>query len=166
MKDPFPFEPLPWLSKAAQPWADLLSLPTLPYHIHEVLAGALLYTVIYWPLSPIVSTLVVGEKYTTLPRRRRVNWDAHVVSMVQSCLINALSLWVIFADKERGNMDAQERIWGYTGACGMITALAAGYFLWDLVVTSCNFDVFGPGTLAHAVSALVVYSFGFVSRPV
>ncbi|KAM0322816.1 hypothetical protein ACHAQA_009157 [Verticillium albo-atrum] len=58
-------------------------------------------------------------------------------------------------------MDWQARIWGYTGGVGMIQALAAGYFLWDLVVTSLNMDVFGPGTLAHAISALVVFSFGF-----
>lgn len=56
----------------------------------------------------------------------------------------------------------EERIWGYTGASGMIQGLAAGYFLWDLVVTSCNLDVFGLGTLAHAIAALFVYSLGFV----
>ncbi|KAG7101559.1 putative TLC domain-containing protein C17A2.02c like [Verticillium longisporum] len=67
----------------------------------------------------------------------------------------------MFVDEERREMDWQARIWGYTGAVGMIQALAAGYFLWDLVVTSLNMDVFGPGTLAHAVSALLVYSFGF-----
>ncbi|CRK45728.1 hypothetical protein BN1723_001071 [Verticillium longisporum] len=161
MKDPFPLEPLPWLSKAAQPWADYLSLPSLPLHIHEVLIAGLLYSVIYWPVSPLLSNLLVGERYRSLPRKRRVNWDAHVVSFFQSTLINGLALWIMFVDDERREMDWQARIWGYTGAVGMIQALAAGYFLWDLVVTSLNMDVFGPGTLAHAVSALLVYSFGF-----
>lgn len=68
----------------------------------------------------------------------------------------------MLVDKERSNMNWEERIWGYTGAAGMIQALAAGYFVWDLVVTSLNFDVFGLGTLAHAVAALIVYSLGFV----
>lgn len=165
MKDPFPLEPIPWLAKASEPYAELFAMPSLPLHIHEVVASALLYTVIYWPISPILSKLVVGGRYNALPRRRRINWDAHVVSMFQSCLINALSLWVIYADDERRDMDTQERVWGYTGASGMIQALAAGYFLWDLVVTSFNMDVFGIGTLAHAVSALAVYSFGFVRFP-
>lgn len=164
MKDPFPFEPLPWLSKATEPLADFLALPSLPLHIHEVLAAALLYSVVFWPISPIISTLAVGDKYSQLPRKRRINWDAHVVSMVQCIIINALSLWVILADEERAAMDAEGRIWGYTGACAMVQALAAGYFLWDLVTTSLHLDVFGPGTLAHAIAALIVYSFGFVSR--
>ncbi|TDZ19693.1 putative TLC domain-containing protein [Colletotrichum orbiculare MAFF 240422] len=161
MKDPFFFEPLPWLVKATQLLADVLSLPSLPLHIHEVLAASILYSVIYYPISPLVSRLIVGRKYTDLPRKRRINWDAHVVSFVQSVLINGLALWVMLVDTERSQMDWQERIWGYTGAAGMIQALAAGYFLWDLVVTSCNMDVFGLGTLAHAVSALFVYSLGF-----
>lgn len=83
--------------------------------------------------------------------------------MVQSCLINTLAIWVMFVDTEMSNMEWEERIWGYTGGAGFIQALAAGYFLWDLVVTSINLDVFGLGTLAHAIAALLVYSLGFVS---
>jgi hypothetical protein len=59
-------------------------------------------------------------------------------------------------------MDWEERVWGYTGAAGMVQALAAGYFVWDLFVTSLNLDVFGLGTLAHAIAALLVYTLGFV----
>lgn len=66
-------------------------------------------------------------------------------------------------DQERKNMDSEERIWGYTGAAGMVQALAAGYFVWDLCVTSTNLNVFGLGTLAHAIAALFVYTLGFVS---
>ncbi|OLN92904.1 putative TLC domain-containing protein C17A2.02c [Colletotrichum chlorophyti] len=161
MKDPFFFEPIPWLVKATQPLADYFCLPTLPIHIHEVLAASLFYSVIYYPISPLLSRLIVGRKYVDLPRRRRVNWDAHVVSLVQSTLINALAIWIMVVDTERNEMDWQARMWGYTGAAGMIQALATGYFLWDLVVTSCNMDVFGIGTLAHAISALFVYSLGF-----
>lgn len=68
----------------------------------------------------------------------------------------------MFADEERKNMNSQERIFGYTGGAGMIQGLAAGYFLWDLVVTLQNLKVFGFGMLAHALSALTVFSFGFV----
>ncbi|KAJ4320587.1 hypothetical protein N0V84_005769 [Fusarium piperis] len=161
MKDPFFLPPVPWLAEKAQPWADLLDLPSLPLHIHEVLAAALLYSVVFWPISPWLSNMLAPEHYSKLPRKRRLNWDAHVVSMVQSTLINGLAIWVMFTDNEIKNMNWEERIWGYTGAAGFIQSLAAGYFLWDLVVTSLNLDVFGLGTLAHAVAALVVYSLGF-----
>ncbi|KAI8724770.1 hypothetical protein NCS52_00046700 [Fusarium sp. LHS14.1] len=161
MKDPFFLPPVPWLAEKAQPWADLFDLPSLPLHIHEVLAAALLYSVVFWPISPWISNLLAPEHYSKLPRKRRLNWDAHVVSMVQSCLINGLAIWVMFTDNEIKNMTWEERIWGYTGAAGFIQALAAGYFLWDLIVTSLNLDVFGLGTLAHAIAALLVYSLGF-----
>ncbi|KAF4986822.1 hypothetical protein FDECE_15755 [Fusarium decemcellulare] len=161
MKDPFFLPPVPWLAEKAQPWADFFDLPTLPLHIHEVFAAALLYSVVFWPISPWLSNRLAPEHYSKLPRKRRLNWDAHVVSMVQSTLINGLAIWVMFTDRELTNMSWEERIWGYTGAAGFIQALAAGYFLWDLVVTSFNLDVFGLGTLAHAVAALLVYSLGF-----
>ena len=45
----------------------------------------------------------------------------------------------------------------------MIQGFAAGYFLWDLVVSWKYLDLFGWGLLAHAISALVVFSLGFVS---
>ena len=60
-------------------------------------------------------------------------------------------------------MDRAERVWGYTGAMGMTQALAAGYFAWDTVVSAVHLDVLGPGSLAHAISALIVTSLGFVS---
>ncbi|KAG6010187.1 hypothetical protein E4U21_007664 [Claviceps maximensis] len=161
MQDPFFVKPIPWLVDLAQPLCDGLGLPALPLHIHEILLSALFYFVIFYPVSPVVSRILAPNHYARLSRRRRLNWDAHVVSMVQSVLINVLAIWVIVSDKERAVMTRDERIWGYTGATSMIQALAAGYFLWDLIVTSLNFDVFGLGTLAHAVAALLVYSFGF-----
>ena len=60
-------------------------------------------------------------------------------------------------------MGWEERVWGYTGAGGMIQGFAAGYFLWDLIMCAGNVAVFGWGLLAHAVAALVVFSLGFVS---
>lgn len=77
-------------------------------------------------------------------------------------LINIIAIWIMVVDQERKNMDSEERIWGYTGAAGMVQALAAGYFVWDLYVTGTNLDVFGLGTLAHAIAALLVYTLGFV----
>ncbi|KAI9899547.1 hypothetical protein N3K66_006008 [Trichothecium roseum] len=161
MKDPFFLPPVPWLTELVEPWAARLNLPTLPLHIHEVFYSALLYTVIFWPISPLVSNLLAGKHYTKLSRKKRLNWHAHVVSMVQSCLINSLAVWVIIVDDERRQMEWQERVWGYTGSCAMIQAMAAGYFVWDLFVTSFNLDVFGIGTLMHAIAALLVYALGF-----
>ncbi|RDA82692.1 hypothetical protein CP532_3738 [Ophiocordyceps camponoti-leonardi (nom. inval.)] len=161
MRDPFFIAPIPLLSELATSPCELLNLPSLPLHIHEVLAAAFFYSFIFYPISPFLSRLLAPRHYMMLPRKKRLSWDAHVVSMIQSTLINVLAAWVMYADDERRLMGWEERVWGYTGAAGMIQALAAGYFVWDLIVTSRNIDVFGLGTLAHALAALVVYFLGF-----
>jgi hypothetical protein len=85
--------------------------------------------------------------------------------MVQCLFINTLAIWVALFDESRKTMGWEERVWAYTESSAMVQALAAGYFLWDLIVTSMYLDVFGIGTLAHAVAALIVYSLGFVGPP-
>jgi hypothetical protein len=162
MIDPTPPPPT-WLSEAVRPVSDLLGFQTLPYHVHEIIFAVFLYQTVQSLISPVLSSYVFPNIYPNLNRRTKLNWDVHVVSMVQSCLINTLALWVIFTDEERKDMSALERVYGYTGGCGMIQGLAAGYFLWDLLICSRHFKVFGFGLWAHAVCALVVFSFGFVS---
>jgi hypothetical protein len=161
MRDPFPIPPLPALSEAVKPWADYLALPTLPYHIHEIVITAAFYQFVATVISPSVSRRLFPAQYSALSPSKKLNWDVHVVSLVQSTFINVLALWVILVDEERGNMDWQERVWGYDGALAMIQAFAAGYFLWDFIITASNVRIFGLGMLAHAFCALLVYSFGF-----
>jgi TLC domain len=60
-------------------------------------------------------------------------------------------------------MEWQERVYGYTGGTALIQAFATGYFVWDLYICIRYFKLFGPGMLAHAISALNVYSGGYVS---
>lgn len=162
MKDPFFIAPIPALSEWVRPFAERFNLTVLPQHIHEVLFAALMYTFVHLVISPWLSMKYAPKQYPT-HRGKRASWDAHVVSLFQSTLINILALWCMFADEERKTMDWQARIWGYTGASGMIQSLAAGYFVWDFITTLLFVDVFGFGVLAHATSALLVYSFGYVS---
>ena len=164
MRDPFPIPPIPFLSRAVQPFADKCSLHALPLHIHEVLFAVGLYTFVHVVLSPWISDRWFPSYYPSATlRSKRVSWNSHVVSLVQSVLVNTLSLWVMAVDQERKSMDWEQRIWGYTGATGMVQSFALGYFVWDLAVTALNVDVFGLGLLAHAVSAMLVYLFSFVS---
>jgi hypothetical protein len=163
MLDPLP-PPPPWLVNWVKPYSDALYLPSLPHHVHEVLGAFVLYQTTQSIISPILSNILFPHIYPKLNRRTRINWDVHVVSLLQSLIINSAALWVMFTDKERKDMNssAVERIYGYTGASGLIQGLAAGYFVWDLVVSTRYLKIFGPGILAHAVTALAVFSLGFV----
>ena len=162
MIDPLP--PPPDILKAAvQPIADALGIPTLPLHAHEILLAFCIYYLFNTRVSPALSRQFFPGTYPHLPPRTRVNWDVHVTSLFQSVFICTTALWVMWTDGERKNMNPRERIWGYTGAMGMTQAFAAGYFAWDVLVSTVHLDVLGPGSLAHAISALVVTSLGFVS---
>jgi hypothetical protein len=160
MLDPFPPAPA-WLQSFVKPFALRLNSPTLTEHIHEVLLAFAFYQFIHSVLAPWLSPRLFPKHYPNFNRRTKVNWDVHVVSLVQSVLINAAALWVMFADQERQSMSAGERVFGYTGACGLIQALAVGYFLYDLIVSIVYVRIFGIGLLFHAISALWVFSLGF-----
>ena len=165
MHDPFPIPPPPLLVKLSTPLADLLYLPTLPFHIHEILLATFSYHFICTTISPYISRRLFPKIYPKLNARTQLNWDVHVVSLVQSVWICAAALWVMRKDKQRQGMQWEARVFGYTGAGGMIQGFAAGYFLWDLCICAMHVAVFGWGLLAHAIAALMVFSLGFVSSP-
>lgn len=165
MHDPFPLPAPQRLTELVKPVADYLSLKTLPYHLHEVLFAFLLYHATNNYISPAFSRKFFPRIYSSFNARTRLNWDVHIVSFVQSTLICVLALWVMWNDDERRGMDWNAKVHGYTGAGGLIQAFAGGYFVWDLVITLQHLNIFGIGMLAHAVSALFVFSLGFVSRP-
>jgi hypothetical protein len=162
MKDPFFVAPISALEEWVRPYAEQYHMTVLPQHVHEVIASALLYTFVHLVISPWLSNKYAAKYYPT-DKGKRASWDSHVVSLFQSTLICIIALYVMWADKERASMDWQGRVWGYTGASGLVQSLAAGYFIWDFFITITNFQAFGFGLLAHAVSALSVYSLGYVS---
>jgi hypothetical protein len=163
MHDPFPLPRPESLVKYVEPAAEFLSLKTLPLHFHEVMTAFLLYTVTFRYFAPAISRLFIPRIYSSFSARTKLNWDVHIVSFVQSTLICSMALWVMWTDSELNQMDATERVHGYTGASGLIQAFAGGYFLWDLVITVQNVKAFGIGMLFHAICALCVFSLGFVS---
>lgn len=164
MIDPIPPPPR-WLRDLVEPWAVRLNIPAITDHVHEIIAAFVFYLFIHSYLSPWLSPRLFPRHYPNLNKRTRLNWDVHVVSLIQSVLINAVALWVMFTDNERKSMSTAERVYGYSGACAFISALAAGYFIYDLYVSTAYVKIFGIGMLFHAISALWVFSLGFVSDP-
>lgn len=161
MLDPLGAPPT-WLRDFIEPYALALKSPTLTEHIHEVIGAFLFYQFIHSVVSPWLSPILFPRSYPALSARTKLNWDIHVVSFIQSVLINAVALWVMFVDDERRSMSAGERVFGYTGTCGLIQALGVGYFVYDLIVSVQHLQMFGIGMLFHAISALWVFSLGFV----
>jgi hypothetical protein len=164
MHDPFPYAPPALLVPYVETFSKYVGLRTLPLHFHEVALAFSLYHVTNRFISPALSNYFFPRIYNALSAKTKINWDVHIVSFVQSTVICVLALYVMYTDRERAEMDWETRVWGYTGASGLIQAFAGGYFVWDLMVTLQNMSAFGMGMLAHAVSALFVFALGFVSQ--
>ncbi|KAI9849498.1 MAG: hypothetical protein M1837_004118 [Sclerophora amabilis] len=160
MLDPFWSAPST-IARLVQPLAESLDLYTLPLHAHEVVLAFSFYSLLYVAIAPAASRRLFPSVYPQLSGRSQINWNVRCVSTVQSSFITLCALWVINKDERRAELDWQGRLWGYTGAGGMVQAFAAGYFLWDLAVSATSLGVLGLGSLVHAFSALLVTSLGF-----
>ncbi|TGZ81761.1 DUF887-domain-containing protein [Ascodesmis nigricans] len=149
-----------------RPFAEAIYLPTLPLHIHQVIGSAIFYQAVYLYISPIITKIFLPRIYNSFPKRTQVNWDVHVVSFIQSVFICALALWVmVHPERAPGYGSDREaalfRVFGYTVTGGAIQGYAVGYFIWDLFICIYHFKIMGLGFVAHAISALAVYSWGF-----
>lgn len=69
----------------------------------------------------------------------------------------------MFYDEERAAMTLEERVWGYTGAAGMVQGFAVGYFVWDAYIMARYTHVFGIAMLVHGLACSLTFSLGFVS---
>lgn len=151
-----------------KPWAvglaNRLNLQTLPRHADQVLIAAGAYQGLFTIVSPLLSRYFLGERYNKFDARTQVNWDSRVVSFVQAVFICAKALSVIFTDPSRKTATAQQRLWGYSTPAGEVQAWAAGYFLWDMYVSSRYYDLMGPTNMVHSVCAFFITMIGFVSH--
>lgn len=150
-------DPLAW----ARPFPANPSTP-LQAHWHEVLGLFLFYCAIQ-AVSPWVSTALVGKAYTGLNHKTKLNFDIHVVSMVQ-CIILVVTLVPSWGNEHFQNRatDPYGSIFGYNAYSGFVLAITIGYFIWDLIVCLLYIRLFGAGFLLHAFAALYVFSVALV----
>lgn len=165
MLDPFP--PPAWFREnVSGPLALYLRLPALSHHAHESVIALVTYQLIHSYLSPFLSQWLSPRHYPNLSPAAKLNWHTHVVSSVHSVLISTITVWIMLNDEEWILMSSEpvgavERVYGYTGALGLLAAFAQGYFIYHLIMATVHFKVFGIGTLSHAISCCT-FIFGFV----
>jgi hypothetical protein len=146
--------PPPEFLKFVTPYCEKLGFHALAPHLHVILGAAAFYQVIFL-LSPLVSSLF--NSYNTLKLRSRINWDIHLVSMVQSILI----CWLAYLALGDPQLKA-DRVYGYSPFGADVSALACGYFVWDTYVSLKYANLFGIGFALHGIASLFVFLFGFV----
>jgi TLC domain len=98
------------------------------------------------------------ESYNALRTRAKINWDIHVVSMIQCVLICFLAIFALEDPQLK-----EDRVFGYSAFGADVSALACGYFVWDTYVSFKYIKLFGVGFALHGLASLAVFLFGFVS---
>lgn len=138
-------------------------LASLPLHAHQVVGAFFAYEAIFLVVSPTLSRIFFPSTYNQLRKRTKVNWDVRVVSFIQSTFICTRAIKIIL--KRQSDASTYDtRLWAYSNASGNVQAYAAGYFLWDLLVSAQYLGALGPGSLTHACAALLITTLGFVSE--
>jgi hypothetical protein len=140
--------------KALTPFCDALGFKALPAHLHVILGAAAFYQLCFL-LSPLLSHSVPA--YQALDRRSKINWDIHVVSMIQSIAI----CWLAYLALGDPKLLA-DRVFGYSAFAGDVAGLAVGYFVWDSYVSIRYVKLFGIGFALHGLASLAVFTFGLV----
>lgn len=127
-------------------------------HWHEM-AGSFIVYISIQLISPFFSKRYFGTTYTSLPYKTKVNFDIHVVSMIQ-CILSVLILLPMWNHPSWQNRteDSYTSINNYSEYGGFVAAVTIGYFLWDLYVCLAHFLLFGVGFLFHAFASLYVFS--------
>lgn len=162
MLDPIPVPPS--LRDAITPLTNLLHLHTLPLNIHGVILSCLFYSAFNAFLAPLLSVYLLPTAYAKFPSHTKLQWNLHVTSFVNSTLVSLAALYVLYADQDRLSETWEERMWGYTGLGGMVQAVGAGYFVWDVQMCAAKIESLGVTDLLHAVVALSIAILGFVCR--
>lgn len=150
------------------PWAvglaNHLNLQSFPFHAEQIVTSAGLYQGLFSVISPVASRWLAPDTYNKLPEETRVNWDSRVVGFVQAAFISYQALSVIFTDPSRPDATVHQRLWGYSARVGKVQAYLAGYFLWDICVSTRYMSQYGFSAIVHAVCAFLITMVGFVSE--
>lgn len=134
-------------------WRPFVTNPSSYYeaHYHEIIASIVFYQLLY-VLSPLISRSTFGEHYDKLSKSSKLNFDIHVVSMVQ-CIISILVIIPLIGDEHL----SANTVLHYTPYAAFVSSITIGYFVWDLFVCIRHFKLFGVGFLVHAIASLFVF---------
>lgn len=144
-------DPLEWLRPNAKSSVLIFN------HWHEITLVFLFYILVH-SVSSKISRRIFGKPYSDLELKRRIDFDIHVVSMIQ-CVISLSTLAPMWNHPyfQQRSVNPANAVLGYTEYGGFVSACAIGYFLWDVYVCVRYFEIFGFGFLMHGMASLYLF---------
>ncbi|GAA5950183.1 hypothetical protein JCM3765_004234 [Sporobolomyces pararoseus] len=146
--------PPDWIRPYAQPLADTVGLPKLGHVLHLAIYSCITsFTLQY--LSSVLSPIVASKYYPRIKKKAQ-DWDLHVVGWAFSLFAAPLAYHLIRNPSPELGFDP------LTGSAlreERLSAIAAGYFIWDTFVSALHINTQGFGFFLHGIGCLTAFSF-------
>ncbi|GAA5976959.1 hypothetical protein JCM10908_005692 [Rhodotorula pacifica] len=140
--------------KLARPLGDRLGLTALPEVAHLTVL-ACLASFAAQKLSARVSPRLFGSYYPA-SRVKRDDWDLHMVGWLYAFIAEPIALHLLRHPSASLSADP---LYGVALPEQRLSAIAAGYFVWDAFVTARHIGTQGVGFFLHGAVCLVAFLF-------
>ncbi|GAA5839054.1 hypothetical protein JCM3766R1_004567 [Sporobolomyces carnicolor] len=143
-----------WIRPYAQPFADTIGLPKLGPTLHLAIYSCAASFALQ-KLSSILSPIVASKHYPKI-KRKQDDWDLHIVGWAFSLFAAPLAFHLIRNPSPELGFDP------LTGSAlreERLSAIAAGYFVWDTFVSTLHINTQGFGFFLHGIGCCIAFSF-------
>ncbi|KAG0152361.1 hypothetical protein CROQUDRAFT_649752 [Cronartium quercuum f. sp. fusiforme G11] len=137
--------------------SDLLHLPKLPDHLLIIISSTFICFIIQFTSHLSISPKLFPQHYNKLSKFTKFNWDTHLVAWVHSFYATFIAIYVLL-NEDQFSMIHDDKIFGYDHLAMNFLSISAGYFLWDIIVSSVLvLKGYGIGFFLHAFSCFIAY---------
>lgn len=118
-------------------------------HYRTIIASFAAFNLIFIASLYISS---INKFYSCLPPKKKVQWGMKCVSFIHALLIVTLSIPIFYIQELW-----DDPLFGYNYYAGEVFAIAAGYFLWDTILSIYNYKESGLAMVIHGIACFLVY---------
>jgi hypothetical protein len=134
----------------------LSKLQLLPLYGDFIILSAFFMHLVY--LLGCYLSSMYSSSYQKLSSSKQASWSIHIVSQVFSIIVLTLCIPIL------SNKDPQiDKLFGTDLYSSTVYAFAAGYFLWDTIITIYYISETGAAFIFHGLSCFLVFFTSFVS---
>ncbi|KAM9960126.1 hypothetical protein ACTFIW_009251 [Dictyostelium discoideum] len=113
---------------------------------------SIIFFIVYKKSSYITENFfgeLVKKAYTTLPEKKKLEWDQRVVSMIHAFLVLPFCIISAIESFKYGDI-----FYFQNDSLLMVLSLSSGYFIWDLIICYKDPKLVGTPMIIHAIMGL------------
>lgn len=136
------------------PYTTAIGLPHLAEVAHIAIFSCLV-SIALQRISSIACPILFPKTYPK-NKAKSDDWDLHVVGWAYSIIATPLALYLILHPSPE---IIKDQVYGFSIREARLSALATGYFLWDLSVSAMHIQTQGLGFFLHGAGCFLAFLF-------